>query len=593
MSEHGTLAGRGPLPGGQGPGSAGEGPGSGDGAGGEIHGPAAGATAPGRDSAARHRHQGGAAARRRRLLALAVVLLLGTGFAFGVQAMRRAVANRPQAGRPAPDFTLPRLDGPAVRLGDLRGRVVVLNFWTTWCPPCRDETPALQAFYERYGDRVAYYGINVAEPVDTVRRFVADFGVTYPILLDRAKEVNRLYGVTAYPETWWIDRDGVARVHWIGPMTFEDMQRLYEETAGEPIDPGGSGPVAPGERLFDLAIDGGGGIWAATSAGLWRSGDGGATWQAVEGFQGAEVTGVVWLPAGAGGGAGSGAGEGAGGGAGGDAGGGAGGEPGGDAAARPGAGTSRSGRLFVAGSPFGVRVSDDGGGTWRDLGDGLPGKGVAGIAVSPSGRVQYAWVAGAGLYRREGGGPGGGWQAVPGDWSPALDGARLLVLDDEGRRLVAATAGGVLNSTDGGRTWHEAGLDEPVLDVVALPGAAGEGSRADRAGGGSGTGAAAGAAAGTGDRSLDLLFGGQAGLWRARLTMGTGGGGAGGIGGAGAIAGETALGAPARAWAAVAVSPDGRLWLVAAPNGDVLRSTSGGARWEYVQTGRGGTQRGN
>ena len=77
--------------------------------------------------------------------------------------MGHILASAPAPGKPAPDFTLPQLDGPPVRLADLRGRVVVLNFWASWCAPCREETPALKAFYQRYGDRVAFYAVNVAE----------------------------------------------------------------------------------------------------------------------------------------------------------------------------------------------------------------------------------------------------------------------------------------------------------------------------------------------------------------------------------------------------------------------------------------------
>lgn len=486
-----------------------------------------------------------AAARRRRWVALAAVLVLAAAFAAGVRHMQQAVANRPQVGRPAPEFTLSRLDGEPVRLADLRGRVVLLNFWASWCPPCREETPALQAFYERYGDRVAYYGINVAEPVDTVRRFLTEFGVTYPVLLDREREVTRRYGVTAFPETWWIDRDGVARVHWVGPMTFEDMQRLYEQTAGEPIDPEGNGPVAPGERLLDMAVDGAGRAWAATSGGLWRSDDGGTTWRPVAGLQGAEVTAVLWLPPASGSAAGGGGGAGSGG-------------PGGNA--EPG-----RGRLLVAGPSFGLRVSEDGGRTWREAGEGLPAPDVMAIAASPSGRVLYAWVAGDGLYRRDDGAGTGRWQQVSGDLGPSLERAGLLVLDDEGRYLLAATRGGLFYSEDGGRTWREAGLEEPLLDAVPVAatqagaGAAGEGD------------AVAGARG-----PVTVLLGGQEGLWRATWTAGDGAGSA-------RVEAAARLPAPARAWAAVASASGGRYWLAAAPNGDLVRSTDGGARWEYVR----------
>ncbi|ADU51686.1 alkyl hydroperoxide reductase/ Thiol specific antioxidant/ Mal allergen [Thermaerobacter marianensis DSM 12885] len=169
--------------------------------------------------------------RRRRRIALAVALVLAAAFLVGVRSMGRILASAPSPGKPAPDFTLPQLDGPPVRLSDLRGRVVVLNFWASWCIPCREETPALKAFYQQYGDRVAFYAINVAEPVDTVRAFLAEFGATYPVLLDRDKTVYRQYRVTGYPETFWIDEQGIVRIHWRGPMTLEDMERFYRETA--------------------------------------------------------------------------------------------------------------------------------------------------------------------------------------------------------------------------------------------------------------------------------------------------------------------------------------------------------------------------
>ncbi|QIA28276.1 TlpA family protein disulfide reductase [Thermaerobacter sp. PB12/4term] len=170
------------------------------------------------------------ATRRRRRVALAVALVLALAFLAGVRSMEHILASAPAPGKPAPDFTLPQLDGPPVRLAELKGRVVVLNFWASWCLPCREETPALQAFYQRYGDRVAFYAINVAEPVDTVRAFLAEFGATYPVLLDRDKTVFRRYRVTGYPETFWIDPQGILRVHWHGPMTLADMERLYRET---------------------------------------------------------------------------------------------------------------------------------------------------------------------------------------------------------------------------------------------------------------------------------------------------------------------------------------------------------------------------
>ncbi|HEY8489196.1 MAG TPA: TlpA disulfide reductase family protein [Thermaerobacter sp.] len=186
--------------------------------------------------------------RRRRRIALVVALVLAAAFLAGVRSMGHILASAPAPGKPAPDFTLPQLDGPPVRLADLRGRVVVLNFWASWCVPCREETPALEAFYRRHGDEVAFYAINVAEPLDTVRAFLEEFGATYPVLLDRDKTVFRRYRVGGYPETFWIDPQGILRIHWRGPMTLDDMERLYRETlaAAAPPAPSAASPLAAG-----------------------------------------------------------------------------------------------------------------------------------------------------------------------------------------------------------------------------------------------------------------------------------------------------------------------------------------------------------
>ena len=186
------------------------------------------------------------AAAGRRWLALGVALALTVAFFFGVRAMLAKLGEAPVPGRPAPDFVLPQLDGPQVRLSELRGQVVVLNFWASWCLPCREETPTLEAFFRQYGDRVAFYAINVAEPVDKVREFIREFGVSYPVLLDRDKRVFRQYRVTGYPETYWIDADGILRVRWQGPMTLDDMRRLYQQTTGQPLDGAGNRPGESG-----------------------------------------------------------------------------------------------------------------------------------------------------------------------------------------------------------------------------------------------------------------------------------------------------------------------------------------------------------
>jgi cytochrome c biogenesis protein CcmG, thiol:disulfide interchange protein DsbE len=125
----------------------------------------------------------------------------------------------PAVGHPAPDFTLTTLDGTQVRLSELRGRPVVLNFWATWCPPCRGEMPQLEAASRRYADQVAVIGVNQVEPAGTVQAFANEVGLTYPIPLDSSGVASRLYGVRSLPTTFFIDRDGMIRQIQVGGLT--------------------------------------------------------------------------------------------------------------------------------------------------------------------------------------------------------------------------------------------------------------------------------------------------------------------------------------------------------------------------------------
>lgn len=114
----------------------------------------------------------------------------------------------PVVGDIAPDLELPTLDGEQVRLSALRGKVVLLNFWATWCGPCRKEIPHLQRFHEKYPeDRFALIGVTDEKP-EEVRQFLDERGITYPSLIDKSHEVFHLYGVTGIPMTVAIGPDG-------------------------------------------------------------------------------------------------------------------------------------------------------------------------------------------------------------------------------------------------------------------------------------------------------------------------------------------------------------------------------------------------
>jgi len=125
----------------------------------------------------------------------------------------------PIKGHPAPEIVLGTLDGQTVRLSDFRGKPVIVNFWATWCPPCRAETPELQALHRELGDKVVLLGVNVtSQDNGDVAGFVREFGVTYPILMDVDGKAFQDYNILGLPTTIFIDRNGIVNEVFTGAV---------------------------------------------------------------------------------------------------------------------------------------------------------------------------------------------------------------------------------------------------------------------------------------------------------------------------------------------------------------------------------------
>lgn len=135
-------------------------------------------------------------------------------------------------GAAAPDFELLDRDSNPIRLSDLQGNVVVVNFWASWCPPCRDEMPALQAIAQEYADQgLVVLGVNTTytDSREDALEFIDTLGLTFPILFDETGEVTeKAYGVFGLPVTFWIKTDGTIHFIKVGPSDQEEMAELAD-----------------------------------------------------------------------------------------------------------------------------------------------------------------------------------------------------------------------------------------------------------------------------------------------------------------------------------------------------------------------------
>lgn len=166
------------------------------------------------------------------LIALAAMLLAATA-ALAEEPPLGYQLNRVSPPLPAPDFTLQDMDGNDHALSDYRGRVVMLNFWATWCPPCRREMPSMERLHAKFKDRgLEVVAVNQWEDPDLVFEFTGRLSLapTFAILFDRESRVAEQYGVKGLPTTYLIDRDGNIRFQAIGGREFDhpEVEALIE-----------------------------------------------------------------------------------------------------------------------------------------------------------------------------------------------------------------------------------------------------------------------------------------------------------------------------------------------------------------------------
>lgn len=162
----------------------------------------------------------------RRVLLLCLIGLVG----YAIYQVSTDNGGKPVEGDKAPDFTLTTLDGKQRSLSELKGKAIMLNFWGTWCPPCKTEMPAIQQAYIMNKNRgFEVVSINIRENELPVSNFAKQMGLTFPIWMDKDREVVKQYKIGPIPSSFFINREGeiVKRVE--GPLQLGQLQQLIDQ----------------------------------------------------------------------------------------------------------------------------------------------------------------------------------------------------------------------------------------------------------------------------------------------------------------------------------------------------------------------------
>src|SRR6476646_370561 len=169
--------------------------------------------------------------RSKAVIAVASVVILS--IAFAIVWLQSAKYEPLTVGKDAPDFSLPNLDDKTVKLSDYRGKVVFLNFWATWCKPCREEMPSMEVLYrnfERDGLVVLAISIDRVTTKKDIPPFIKSLNLTFPVLVDSWGQTDKRYKLMGVPETYIIDQQGISREKIIGPRDWTVLDNLQTIT---------------------------------------------------------------------------------------------------------------------------------------------------------------------------------------------------------------------------------------------------------------------------------------------------------------------------------------------------------------------------
>lgn len=166
-----------------------------------------------------------------RILTFTFVLGLLTFFAFGLVKADKG----PRDSGSAPDFSLTDFDGRKVTLSELRGKVVIINFWASWCPPCRQEAAYLEQTWRKYKDKgVVFIGVDYVDTEKEALAYIKEFDITYINGPDLKTRIADAYNIKGVPETYYISRDGILRGVHIGPLETPILDQKIDELLAEP-----------------------------------------------------------------------------------------------------------------------------------------------------------------------------------------------------------------------------------------------------------------------------------------------------------------------------------------------------------------------